>query len=373
MIQVGIVGYGKMGKIRAQTIMDTGRARICAAYDPSPVSSEQDLPWVDSVEKLLDHPGIHTVFICTPNYMNKPLTIAALQAGKHVFCEKPPAFTAADVEEIRTIEAASGRKLMYGFNHRHHGSMQRAKREIESGNYGRILWIRGRYGKSVDVNFSGSWRANKESAGGGILLDQGIHMVDLFLYFAEEFDIVQALVSNLYWKLDIEDNVFAQFLNTRTGIAASLHSTMTQWRHLFSLEIFLEKGHIVINGLKTPSGTYGDEVLTLEHNSRKPPEARWDETVRITYNSDTSWHSEVNAFFDAIENDHPVLIGNSGDALNLMRHMDQIYAQGRFQTRNSNPQPTSQTHFTSPPEAAVVERVTKRNSHEIFQQMDSHA
>ena len=348
MIKTGIIGYGKMGRIRAQTALETGNAKLCAVYDESPDAFVADLPWVETTAEVLQNQEIQAIFICTPNHLNKPLTIAALEAGKHVFCEKPPAFTADDVEEIRAVEALSGCKLMYGFNHRHHSSMQRAKREIDSGSYGRLLWMRGRYGKSVDDNFARTWRASKELAGGGILLDQGIHMLDLFLFFAEEFDVVQALISNLYWKLDIEDNVFAQFLNTKTGAAASLHSTMTQWRHLFSLEIFLEKGHIVVNGLKTSSGTYGNEVLTLEHNSRKPPEVRWDETIRITYNSDTSWRSEVDTFFDAILHDRPIENGNSADALKLMKLMDKIYTEGLSRPINSHPHYSPSTFQTLP-------------------------
>jgi predicted dehydrogenase len=348
MIKFGIIGYGKMGKIRARTALETGHAKLCALYDMVPNSTDSNLPWVKTPDEVLQYPEIDAVFICTPNHLNKPLTIAALNAGKHVFCEKPPAITATDVEKVRAAEALSGCKLMYGFNHRHHSSMQRAKREIESGSYGRLLWMRGRYGKSVDADFCDTWRARKELAGGGILLDQGIHMLDLFLFFAGEFNVVHALVSNLYWKLDIEDNVFAQFLNTKTGVAASLHSTMTQWRHLFSLEIFLENGHIVVNGLKTPSGTYGDEVLTLEHNSSRTPEVKWDETIRITYNTDTSWRSEVDTFFDAIEQDRPILTGNSTDALKLMHLIDEIYTQGRLQTNNQTPRVISPKYVTSP-------------------------
>jgi predicted dehydrogenase len=358
MIKIGIIGYGKMGKIRVRTAIESGRAEICGVHDPDNKLSDLDLPHAGSSEKILKNPEIQAVFICTPNHLNKPLTIDALRAGKHVFCEKPPAFTARDVEEIRAAESASSRKLMYGFNHRHHGSMQRAKKEVESGSYGRLLWMRGRYGKSVDADFCDTWRARKELAGGGILLDQGIHMLDLFLFFAGEFDVVQALVSNLYWKLNIEDNVFAQFLNTKTGVAASLHSTMTQWRHLFSLEIFLENGHIVVNGLKTPSGTYGDEVLTLEHNSSRTPEVRWDETIRITYNADTSWRSEVDTFFDAIEQDRPILTGNSTDALKLMHLIDEIYTQERLQTNNQTPRVISPKYVTSPFEEPDSRRMT---------------
>jgi len=127
--------------------------------------------------------------------------------------------------------------------------------------------MRGRYGKSVDQSFYDQWRANPEHSGDGILLDQGIHMLDLFLHLHEgAFDQVEAFVSNLYWKMAIEDNVFAILKDSESGVVASLHSTMTQWRHLFSLEVFLSTGYMVLNGLKTSSGTYGDEVLSIAKN-----------------------------------------------------------------------------------------------------------
>ena len=214
---------------------------------------------------------------------------------------------------------------MYGFNHRHHGSIRKMKTLVDEGEYGKILWTRGRYGKNVDASFYDEWRASKDQAGGGIMLDQGIHMLDLFLYLAGEFDDVHAFVSNLYWKLPIEDNVFAIFRNNQTGVVASLHSTMTQWRHLFSLEVFLERGYMVLNGLKTSSGAYGDEVLSIALNRAPPPAADWDDEEKITYEADDFWLSEIAHFFDAIGNHSPIETGNSDDALRLMRMMDKIY------------------------------------------------
>lgn len=325
MIKTGIIGYGKMGKIRAKAIRENGSGTICAVYDPHGDPGADGLPRVESPEAVIAHPEVEAVFICTPNYLNKALTIAALQAGKHVFCEKPPAFCAQDIREIRAVEMESTRKLVYGFNHRHHGSIKKAKELIDSGEFGHLLWMRGRYGKNVDANFFDTWRAKKELAGGGILLDQGIHMLDLFLHFANDFDVVQAIVQNRYWALDIEDNVFANFLNTKSGVAASLHSTMLQWRHLFSLEIFLEKGHLVINGLKTPSGAYGDEVLTVERNLSQPPEARWDEPQSFSFPTDRSWNSEIDRFFRAIQTGKRIEYGSSTDALKLMTLIDRIY------------------------------------------------
>jgi predicted dehydrogenase len=331
-----------MGRIRAQAIRASQRAEVVHVADPTPGAMPETVLGSHTANTVITDPRVDAIFVCTPNYLNKPLTIAALEAGKHVFCEKPPAFTAGDVEEIRAAEAKSGKCLKYGFNHRHHESIVRAKQVVDSGELGKILWMRGRYGKSVDKNFFKNWRSHKELAGGGILLDQGIHMLDLFLHFSGEFDEVQAIVSNLFWKIEgIEDNVFANFRNSKSGVTASLHSTMTQWRHLFSLEIFLEKGHIVLNGLKTSSNTYGEEVLTIAKNNAFPPEVVWDEDQVFQYSTDNSWASEIADFFDAVEGNHPVRLGNSHDALVLMRVVDQIYRQSpQAQRPVCPPQPT---------------------------------
>jgi 1,5-anhydro-D-fructose reductase (1,5-anhydro-D-mannitol-forming) len=328
LINIGIIGYGKMGQIRASALENSGRANILSIYDENFLPDGLRYSASKNADNIINNSEIDAVCICTPNYLNKPLTIQALKAGKHVFCEKPPAFNSQEVEEIIGVEKHSGKKLMYGFNHRHHGSIRHMKKMIDSEEYGKVLWMRGRYGKSVDKSFFDSWRANKELAGGGILLDQGIHMLDLFLMFGGDFDSVQADVSSLYWNLDIEDNVFAIYKDSKTGVVASLHSTMTQWRHLFSLEIFLEKGSIVLNGLKTSSGTYGDEILSIAKNRTISPAAAWQDEEKITFPTDTSWASEINHFIDAIENDKHVQIGSSSHALAVMKLIDKTYEYG---------------------------------------------
>jgi predicted dehydrogenase len=205
---------------------------------------------------------------------------------------------------------------------------------IDKGTFGKILWMRGRYGKSVDRSYFSNWRAKKEYAGGGILIDQGIHMLDLFLHFGGDFDKVHASVSNLFWKLEVEDNVFATLENSRTGIAASLHSTMTQWRHLFSIEVFLEKGYFVLNGLKTSSNTYGDEILTIAKNRTTAPAATWEDEEHIRYHTDDSWASEANEFISAINENRKVKIGSSSDALTLMTLIDKIYSFSKRGNKN---------------------------------------
>jgi 1,5-anhydro-D-fructose reductase (1,5-anhydro-D-mannitol-forming) len=320
-----------MGKLRAATVHASGLGRVIAVHDPE-AADIQGVPVLATAEAVIAEPGVEAVFICTPNFRNFPLTIAALRAGKHVFCEKPPAFTSVEVQQVMAEEARTGLKVMYGFNHRHHGSIKAMKAHMDSGEYGRLLWMRGRYGKSVDHTYFDTWRAKKELAGGGILFDQGIHMLDLFLLLAGEFDEVQAMVSNLYWKLDgIEDNVFANFRNRRTGVVASLHSTMTQWRHLFSLEVFLERGHIVLNGLKTQSGTYGDEELSVARNRAVAPAVAWGEEKKTVFHVDTSWADETNAFLVAVKENRPIESGNSMDALRVMRLVERVYQTERHE------------------------------------------
>jgi predicted dehydrogenase len=297
-------------------------------YDENELPISINYKVTENIDKIINNPEINAIFICTPNYLNKPLTVQALEAGKHVFCEKPPAFNSREVEEIISVEKKSGKILMYGFNHRHHESIRYMRKLIDSKEFGKVLWMRGRYGKSVDKFFFDTWRARKKLAGGGILLDQGIHMLDLFIMLGGDFDSVQADVSSCYWNLDIEDNVFAIYKNSKTGVVASLHSTMTQWRHLFSLEVFLEKGYMVLNGLKTSSGTYGDEILSIAKNRTIAPAAVWEDEERITFETDNSWTSEINHFLNAIENDTPVPVGSSADALAVMKLIDQTYKNG---------------------------------------------
>lgn len=330
MINCGIFGFGKMGRVRANAIESSGKGRIVAVYDPCSLD-DCSYPIAKNHDEIIDSPEVDAVFVCTPNYYVPVLCKQALNAGKHVFSEKPPGFDADQVGEVIAAEtAANGQKLMYGFNHRHHRSIQRMKQIVESGDLGKVLWMRGRYGKEVDESFFDGWRADPELAGAGILLDQGIHMIDLMLHLGGDFDEVSSIVSNLFWKIaGIEDNVFAMFRNSKSGTCASVHSTMTQWRYLFSLEVFLEGGALILNGLKTSSGAYGDEDLAIKRNPSYLQDGRYESEEHIVYHIDTSWQFEIDHFFECIEQDQDVRYGTSADALAVMQMIDRIYAAGK--------------------------------------------
>lgn len=327
-LNFAIVGFGKMGKIRYQTLKGIPGCNVLWVLEKNPKTElPRDVKIAQNLEDILSDKNVDVVVVCTSNDGLKNTVVAALNHGKHAFCEKPPGRNLAELNEMIGAEAKHpALRLMFGFNHRHHESVLHAKKLIDAGKYGKVLWLRGRYGKSVDQNFFSTWRAKKEMAGGGIFLDQGIHMLDLFLMFCDDFEEVKAFVSNLYWGLDIEDNVFAIFRNKK-GQVASLHSTMTQWRHLFSLEIFLERGYITINGLKTSSNTYGPEAMTIAQNRTLPPAASWTLEENINFPTDYSWKREMEIFVDAMRSKKPVPTGNTQDALKLMKLVEKVYNQ----------------------------------------------
>jgi 1,5-anhydro-D-fructose reductase (1,5-anhydro-D-mannitol-forming) len=325
-IKVGIIGYGKMGIIRHDALNKDPRSKVVSIYDPELKNIDLEIDIMESAEQVLES-GIDAVFICTPNHIIKELVIKSLKRGINVFSEKPPGINIEEILEIEAMERKIKNKtLMFGFNHRFHGSIIKMKEIIKNNLLGNLLWMRGRYGKEVDENYLKDWRVDKTKSGGGILLDQGIHLLDLFLYFGGELDEVKSFVSNLYWKIPgIEDNVFAIFKNSKTGVCASLHSTMTQWRYLFSFELFFEKGSLILNGLKTSSGSYGDEQLTVIENKYPFVAGSPKKEKEITFNEDFSWELEINHFLDSIEMQTKPELGNSSDAILLMKTIDKVY------------------------------------------------
>ena len=183
--------------------------------------------------------------------------------------------------------------------------------------------MRGIYGKSGVVPFAGNWRSMKKYSGGGILLDQGIHMLDMFRYFCGDFEEVNSFVSNNYWGYDVEDNVYA-IMRDKNGRVAVIHSSATQWQHSFRLEITFETGFLELSGILSGSKSYGQEKLLIVPK-------RDDFTTgslsgkTIQYLEDTSWKDEIDEFADLIINDKPVDQGNSYDALKVMELIYKIY------------------------------------------------
>lgn len=325
-LRVGIAGYGVVGKRRRQFI-DLNPSMTTVAV--SDINFGQSGMAPDGVKfyatyKDLFNENLDVLFVSLPNYLASEATIAGLEKGLHVFCEKPPGRTVQDIRSVIEVEGRNPHlKLKYGFNHRYHESVKEAKKIIESGKYGEIINIRGIYGKSSIIPFDKGWRSERRYAGGGILLDQGIHMLDMICYFAGDFEEVKSFVSNNYWGHDVEDNAYAIMRNTE-GCVAMLHSTATQWQHKFRLEITLRDALLELSGILSGTKSYGDERLTIIPKKEGSSVGSFLE-IANSYLDDNSWQCEIDEFADTILNGRKVSNGTSGDALKVMELVYRIY------------------------------------------------
>lgn len=325
-LKVGIAGYGTVGKIRRQFIDEHPNLEVIAVCDqrftPERFDPKEIRAWT-RYQELLSEP-LDVLFVCLPNYLAPEVTIAGLERGLHVFCEKPPGREVADLRRVMAIEREHpNQKLMYGFNHRYHESVKEALRIISEGTLGEIINLNGVYGKSKIIRFDSDWRTQRALAGGGILLDQGIHLLDLMRLFAGEFTEVHSFISNGFWHHDVEDNAYV-LMRSKRGIVAMLHSSATLWRHRFRLEITLTKGAILLSGILSSTKSYGAETITTilagKDNDGNPAE----KTIR--YDEDISWRNEIFDFAEAILQNHRVAHGSSSEALKTLQLVERIYA-----------------------------------------------
>lgn len=324
-LRVGIAGYGVVGKIRREFIdrhPNLKTAAICDRMYKKNFVANDGVRYFSDYQSLLKEP-LDVLFVSLPNYLASEVTIAGLNKGLHVFCEKPPGRDLKDIRNVIRVEKRHPRLLLkYGFNHRYHDSVREALGIVKSRELGGIINMRGIYGKSKIIPFSGGWRAERKYAGGGILLDQGIHMVDLMRLFLGEFVEVNSYVSNSYWKHDVEDNAYALMKDAK-GRIAILHSSATQWQHIFSLEIAFTKGYLELQGILSGSKSYGEEKLIIGRRDEIEKGATKAQT--ITYLEDNSWRSEIFEFADAIIGGMPIRSGTSRDAYLTMKLVYSIY------------------------------------------------
>jgi predicted dehydrogenase len=326
-LKVGIAGYGVVGRIRRECMEKHPSMQVLAVCDQSFPNDDSQVEGVNGHKHYNDllKENIDILIVCLTNDIAAEVTIAGLKKGLHVFCEKPPGRCVEDILKVIDAEKQYPKqKLMYGFNHRYHDSVKEALRIIKSNELGKIINLRGVYGKSQLITFNQpDWRVKRDLAGGGVLLDQGIHMVDLMRLFAGEFTEVYSFIENSHWNYDVEDNAYA-LMKTKNGAVAMLNSSATQWRHRFHLDINLEKGSLILGGILSGSKSYGAETLTVvlanpDNDLGDPKE------VTTLYNTDPSWYAEIEVFADAIINGKKISNGTSYDALKTMKLVYKIY------------------------------------------------
>lgn len=332
MHRVGIAGYGKVGKLREKAVNKIGGAKIVAIYDTKIIShKDTEVVVCSSYEELLLQ-NLDVIFICTFNNVLSEYSIKALQNNIHVFCEKPPARNTKELLKVKKMEESGNKVLKYGFNHRFHYSVMEAKKIIDSGKMGKLLWMRGVYGKAGSIDYDKNWRNFKKLSGGGILIDQGIHMLDLMMYFSNsKFNKINSFVTSAFWEVEAEDNVFVIMQNT-DNITAMLHSSATQWKHKFLLEMCFSEGYINLDGILSGTRSYAPEKLVIGMREfeditfamGKPKE-------NITwFENDDSWILEVEEFFNAISGKQEIKNGTSDDAYNALKLVEDIYENSGF-------------------------------------------
>jgi predicted dehydrogenase len=322
-MRVAIVGCGLIGQKRAKAL---GDCRLVAVADVNPARAQQlaaqypgcsaGADWRGTVAR----PDVDAVIVATTNDALAAVTLAAVQHGKHVLVEKPAARSAAELRPVAAAARQPGVVVKVGFNHRFHPAFQKARAIWDSGELGPLLYLRGRYGHGGRVGYDREWRADPQVAGGGELLDQGVHLIDLARWFAGDFPTALGHIGTFFWNMPVEDNGFL-LLTTARGQVAWLHASCTEWKNLFCFEIFGRHGKLQIDGL---GGSYGVERLT---HYRMLPQMGPPETTSWEYpGEDSSWRLEFAHFRECVEQRRSPS-GTLDDALAALEVVQQAYAQ----------------------------------------------
>jgi len=324
-----ILGYGYMGRIRHRALKEHPAVQKISVIDPAMDAAKAGLG-----DELLD-PGapipwdtVDAVFVCTPNHVTADLCADALFRCGQVFCEKPPGRDWDDFSRIASAAAAvPSHCLMFGFNHRLHASITAARALMGSGGLGDATYIKGTYGKSGGVGYRNDWRNKVELSGGGILLDQGIHMLDLFHLFVGPMHVRDAVLVDAFWGCGVEDNAFV-LLESEAGVPAFLHSSSTLWKHSFRLEIGCRDGYLIASGLLSKTGSYGREQLVIGKRQFED-EAKAIGNPReeiVHFDRDESWNLEIQEFLAAIQEGRRPVHGTLEDARRAMMLVRDAYA-----------------------------------------------
>ena len=290
-MNVALIGAGKIGKIRADIIRQS-ESQLIAIYDNNPIAAMRlGLPPI-SLSDLFKCQDIQAVVIATPTKFHMPLAIEALKSGKHVLCEKPLGRTVSEAKAI-LLEVLPSQILHSGFNYRHLSHVKRAKSIIDSGVLGDLMFLRSRFGNGGRPNYEREWCTQKDLGGGGVMIEQAIHVFDLIPFLFGRPSRILATTDRCYHKLDTEDNIFC-LVETNNGVA-NIHVSWTQWTNLFEIEIFGTKGYLRLTGR---DGSYGQPKLI--HGIKNDDHSRPYE-YQIELPDENSWALDWAEFEQEVE------------------------------------------------------------------------
>ncbi len=322
-MRVGIIGAGLQGGRRGPVIKQTPNNElvvVAAAHKETAgrLAGTLGCTATDCWQDVVERDDVDAVLVCTPPHLHAEISIAAMQRGKHVLCEKPLTRTVAEAERMLDVARATKVTLKCGFNHRHHPAVQKAREWLDKGLLGEINFMRCTYGIGGRAGYEKEWRADPKIVSGGQLMEQGIHGIDLFRWFVGDFARATGFRSTRHYRIaPLEDNAFALF-ETGKGQLAELHSSLTQWINVFSFEVYGQDGYARVEGL---GGGYGLETATYGKRALLDPFR--EETTEFR-GGDVSWRDEWREFLAAIaEGREPV--GNGQDGLEALRLVNAVY------------------------------------------------
>jgi predicted dehydrogenase len=328
-MKVAIIGCGVIGHKRAKGLGDS-KLVACAdlVQERAESLARQFSGCVASTDwrAIVSGSDIDIVIVATTNDSLAEVTSAAASHKKHILVEKPGARNRAELARVAAMAASTGALIRIGFNHRYHRALQKARRLIDEGSLGDLMFLRARYGHGGRIGYDKEWRGRPEVSGGGELLDQGVHLIDLARWFLGDFETVQGYAHTYYWSMPVDDNAFLLLRTTKHQVAF-LHVSCTEWKNLFSLEIYGTRGKLHVEGL---GGSYGVERLSFY---RMLPEMGPPETTIWEYPmADDSWLAE---FQDFVED---ITLGRQPactleDASAVLAIVDQVYKESGYDHR----------------------------------------
>ncbi len=326
MLKIGIVGCGLIGSKRAASLLKIKNKGILVACADTDFNKAKKLSSMylgvkayNSWQELINHPDLDVVIVSTLHDSLAEISKEGIKADKHIFVEKPAAKSSNEILPIIELTKKFNKKVRVGFNHRYHRAFQKAKSIVDNGELGDLMFIRARYGHGARIGYEKEWRANPELSGGGELIDQGPHLIDLSQWFFDKpLNYHAGSIHTYFWDMTVDDNAFL-ILKTSISQTAFLHVSCTEWKNTFSFEIYGKDGKLDINGL---GGSYGVEKLTYY---KMLPEMGPPQTTIFEYPmQDNSWEIEMEEFLDDInENRTPECDINA--AYNVMRVIEDAY------------------------------------------------
>lgn len=249
-VRFALIGCGDIGILRAKALTQAAGCRLVAAADSDAAKAKNVASLVPGAiaatdwREVVNRSDVDAVIVSTPPSLHEEMTVAALEAGKHVLCEKPLARTPAECRAMVAAAERTGKRLATGFNYRFYPSFRKARELLDSGVIGELDHIRS-YGGYSATSHNQPWVHDAATVGGGALRDIGIHLIDLTRDFLGDVVSVQGKSTGRVWKYPgCEDNGFALLTSSR-GNLASVHASWTEWRrYQFRVEIYGSRGFI---------------------------------------------------------------------------------------------------------------------------------